>query len=109
MMHTRELDTRAATNKWAAARDAGMRSFAASTHYTGAERLQAERMRMAAELVYSGRVFVTFRKKFFTVKIEGARVVDAAALALLEREWALRGVSRAVTAQGTIYRQAKLA
>lgn len=107
-MHTKELDTCAASNKWFAARDAQQKSYAASTHYTLEERTRAERMRLGLELVYAARnVYITFRQKFITVKLENARVRDARALALLEADYALQGITKARTAQGIIYRIAK--
>ncbi|MFM8760350.1 MAG: hypothetical protein ACKOPD_06195 [Polynucleobacter victoriensis] len=107
-MLTKELDTCAAPNAWYAARDARMKSYAASTHYTQAERTRAERMRLGLELVYAAKsIYVTFRQKFVTVKVDRALVRDRKALAVLEAEYALEGITKAVTAQGVIYRIAK--
>lgn len=104
-MYTTALDTKEATFKFFAAQDARARSYAASTHYSDAEKIVAERVKLALELVYRARqVYVTFRKKFITVKVDSASVRDAKMLTLLEQEYAIKGITKAVTAQGVIYR-----
>jgi hypothetical protein len=105
MMQAAALDTKESTYKFAAFMDARVKSYAASTHYTEAEKLAAERVRLALELVYRAReVYVTFRKKFVTVKVDAGSVRDTKMLTVLETEYAARGITKAVTAQGIIYR-----
>lgn len=108
-MHTTELDTKAAPFAWIAARDAAIKSYAASTLYTEAQRLRAERMKLGLEMVYwSKNVFVTYRKKFITIKLDQARVRDAKTLRLLEKDYTeLKDVTKVVTDQGITYRIAR--
>jgi hypothetical protein len=44
-MQATELDTKSAPFAWVAARDAAMKSYAASTLYTEAQKVRAERMK----------------------------------------------------------------
>jgi hypothetical protein len=107
-MKAQTLDTQEATHKFFAARDASIKSYAASTSYTEAQKLQAERMKLGLELVYRGTAFyITFRKKFITVKVEGASVRDRAALRELEAVYEVQGVTKIETAQGIAYRITK--
>ena len=108
-MQEKELQTSSAGfYKFAAMRDARMKSYAASTSYTEQEKIKAERMKLALELVYGGKAFyVTFRKKFIVVKVDGAYVKDKRSLALLEQDYERQGVAKTVTAQGIAYRIAK--
>ena len=105
-MQERELDTRpAGFYAYAAARDARMRAAAMWSHYTEAERVRAERMKLALELCYSAkRFFVNPRGKFITIKVERPRVVDRRNLDLLEGDYAAQGITKVVTAQGITYR-----
>jgi hypothetical protein len=109
-MYTTELDTKdAGYFKFAAQRNARMKSYAASTGYTLAERTRAERIKLGLELVYSGKMFyVTFRKKFIVIKIEGANVRDKATLKALETDYTAQGITKVVTAQGISYRIMKV-
>lgn len=104
-MKQRELDTREATNKWWAHRDAEQRSYAASTHYSEQQKIAAERMKLALDLCYSNKgIYVNFRNKFITVKVAAARVKNKFELLLLEKEYEQRGYTKAVSDQGVIYR-----
>lgn len=109
-MKAQELDTQGAGYfKFAAMRDARMKSYAASTAYSEAQKVQAERMKLGLELVYGGKAFyVTFRQKFIVVKVDGAVVKDKKTLALLEADYEKAGIKKAVTAQGISYRIAKV-
>ena len=108
-MNATELDTKAAPIAWIAARDAAMKSYAASTLYTDAQKVRAERMKLGLEMVYSARsAFITYRKKFVTIKLDQARVSDRKTLALLEQDYTAQGdVTKVVTDQGITYRIAK--
>ena len=108
-MQTSELETKRAPLAWYAAQDAKMRSYAASTHYSSQQKLEVDRVKMMMEEVYAGRVFTNFRKKFAVVKIEDARVRLPKMLKELEAEYERRGYTKAVTAQGVIYRIPKKA
>lgn len=109
-MKAQDLNTQEATNKWFAARDAAQRSYAASTHYKDSQKVSAERMKLALELVFAAKnIFVTFRQKFITVKVERPVVRDRKALRELEAEWELQGITKLVSAQGVVYRIPKAA
>ena len=108
-MNATELDTKAAPFAWVAARDAAMKSYAASTLYSEAQKVRAERMKLGLEMVYSARsAFITYRKKFVTIKLDQARVRDRKTLALLEQDYTTQGdVTKVVTDQGITYRIAR--
>ena len=108
-MNATELDTKAAPFAWIAARDAAMKSYAASTLYTDAQKVRAERMKLGLEMVYSARsAFITYRKKFVTIKLDQARVSDRKTLALLEQDYTAQGdVTKVITDQGITYRIAR--
>ena len=107
MKHT-TLNTEEAPNKWWAARDARMRNYANSTQYTEQQKVAAERMKLALELVYRAKgIYVAFGKKGVSVKVDGGIVVYRKDLETLEQEWALRGITKKVSPQGVIYRMQK--
>ena len=108
-MNATELDTKAAPFAWVAARDAAMKSYAASTLYTDIQKVRAERMKLGLEMVYSARsAFITYRKKFVTIKLDQARVRDRKTLALLEKDYTAQGdITKVVTDQGITYRIAR--
>jgi hypothetical protein len=108
-MNATELDTKSAPFAWVAARDAAMKSYAASTLYTDAQKVRAERMKLGLEMVYSARsAFITYRKKFVTIKLDQARVSDRKTLALLEQDYTAQGdVTKVITDQGITYRIAR--
>lgn len=105
-MKERELESKSAGfYAYAAARDARMRAAAMWSHYTEAERVRAERMKLALELCYSAkRFFMNPRGKFITIKIENPKIRDRANLALLEADYEQEGITKVVTAQAVIYR-----
>lgn len=105
-MQEREMETKnAGYFAYAAARDAAQRSYAASTHYTEKQKVAAERMKLALEMMYSARAFhVNYRDRFIAVKLDRPTVRDRKNLALMETEWAAAGVVKRATAQGIIYR-----
>ena len=108
-MQTTELDTKSAPFAWAAARDAAIKSYAASTLYTEIQKVRAERMKLGLELVYVFKQsYITYRKKFITIKLDQARVKDRKTLALLEQDYTVAGgVTKVVTDQGITYRIAR--
>ena len=104
-MQTVTLNTEEAPNKFWAYRDASMRNAVNSSLYATKTRVQAERMKLACELVYSAKeVYIAFGKRGISIKVDGARVRDRKELALLEQEWAQQGVTKKVSAQGVLYR-----
>jgi hypothetical protein len=109
-MKAKELETKSAGYyAYAASRDASMKSFAASTFYTEAEKVTAERVKLGLEIVYSAKgVYLTYRKKFISIKLDGARVRDRVNLKFLEAEYETKGYIKKSTAQGIIYRIPKI-
>jgi hypothetical protein len=88
---------------WAASRDAAIKSYAASTGYTDAQKLRAERVKLGLELVYHNRaVRVNYRAKWVTVKVEGATVRDHRSLALLEADYVAQGITKRVNLEGDV-------
>jgi hypothetical protein len=107
-MQVRELDTKAAPNKWFAMRDARMRNYANSSFFSEEKKVKAESMKQVLELVYfAKKVHVNYRKNFIAVKVEGARVKDAKNLRFIEAEWQKEGIIKCVTDQGVVYRLAR--
>ena len=103
-MHTVTLKTKEAPNKWWAFHDASMRSTVNSSLYTQAERIVAERMKLALELVCTGRVYIAYGKTGVSVKLDQPRVRDRKELEILEQIWEAKGVKKRKTGQGIIYR-----
>ncbi len=104
-MFTSVLKTEESSNKRGAYLDARMRNLAGKSHYSYAQQTRAERMRLVLEIVYCAKdIYVNYRQRFIALKVDGARVADRVALSELEAEWALEGITKAVTAQGVVYR-----
>ena len=94
---------------WFAERDARMRSAVNSTTFSDAQKLKAERVKLALEMVYSAeKVFIEFRKKFISVKVHKAQVRDRKGLALLEMCYQIEGLEKVKTSQGVTYRILKI-
>jgi hypothetical protein len=109
MKDEREIGNVASTNKWWSSRDASMSSYRASTFYSDAQKLAAERLRLGLNLVYASRaIHVNYRQKFITIKVEHPVVRDRRALALLEQDYERLGYKKRVSAQGVIYRIPKV-
>jgi hypothetical protein len=108
-MQTRELDTPSAGPfAWAAAQNARMRALAMWSHYTQAQKIRAERMKLALELCYHAKnIYINPREKFISIKIDKPRVRDSKNLALLEADYEKQGVKKITTDQGITYRIAK--
>ena len=104
-MNTQTVDNKESSIKWIAHQDAKMRSYAASSHYLTAEKLIAERIRYCLEsCYYTSGIYLIFRKKFITIKIDKARIRNAKDLANLEQDYKSRGITKVISAQGVIYR-----
>lgn len=104
-MKTQTLHTDEASNKYAAYMNARVRSYAASTAYSDKQKIEAERMKVVLSIVYMFKdIYVTYRKKFITIKLDQARVSDRVSLSELEAEWMLKGITKVVSPQGVIYR-----
>ena len=104
-MQTVELETKSAGRyAYFAAQDAAVKSYAASTHYTSQQKLNAERKKLVLEMAYYGEVHVNYRKKFVALKVVNTNVQNRKLLAELERDFTEENISRVVTAQGIVYR-----
>lgn len=104
-MFTSVLKTEESSNKLGAYLDARMRNYAGKSTYSYADQTRAERMKIVLEIVYCAKdVYINYRGKFIAVKVDGARVADRDSLCELEAEWAAQGVTKAVSAQGVVYR-----
>ena len=94
---------------WFAERDARMRSAVNSTTFSDAQKLRAERVKLALEMAYSAeKVYIEFRKKFISVKVHKAQVRDRKMLAILDADYASEGLEKVKTAQGVTYRIIKI-
>ena len=109
-MLNKELETQSAGYyAFAAARDARMRAAAMWSHYTDAERTRAERIKLGLEIVYYAKgIYINPRGKFISIKIDKPQVRDRKNLALLEADYDKAGIKKAVSAQGVVYRIAKI-
>ena len=104
-MQAHTIETKEATNRAWAARDARMRTAAGWSHYTAQQRLRAERMVLGLEMVYSAKgIYVNPRQRYITVKVDSAQVKNAKLLALLEQDYTAEGIVKIVSAQGVLYR-----
>lgn len=105
-MKSTELETKdAGYFAYAAARDAQFKSACEAQNYTDAQKIVAERMKLALELCYfSTKVYITFRKKFIVVKVNKGEVKDRRNLALLEKDYETAGYTKVVSNQGVSYR-----
>ena len=91
--------------KWFAAQDAMRRATNMWSHYSYAQKLQAQRMVLGLELAYSAKIYEPNpRQKFISIKLENARVRDRAVLKELEEQYEKQGVTKIVTPQGVTYR-----
>ena len=89
---------------WFAARDASMKSAVNASLYSDSQKLKAERVKLALELVYScEEVTITNCKKWIRVKVHKATVKDRKNLRLLETDWTAQGFTKVYTNQGIIY------
>ena len=94
---------------WFAERDARLRSAVNSTTFTDTQKIKAERVKLALELVYRAeKVYIEYRKKFISVKVQKAQVRDRKGLLLLEMCYENEGLEKVKTAQGITYRIAKI-
>lgn len=108
-MQVCELNTKESTNKWWSVVDAARRSYNESTHYAEKQKVQAERMKYALELVYSNKgIHINFRKKFITIKVDNAKVKDRTVLSQLEADWDKQGIVKLQSPQGIVYRVMKV-
>ncbi len=105
-MFAQELETKSAGQfAWFAARDARIRNYANSTLYTESQKIKAERMKLALELMYSAKkVHINYRKTFVAIKVDSAQVRDRKMLQAMEADWVNEGITKCVSDQGVVYR-----
>jgi hypothetical protein len=90
---------------WYAAKDASMKSAVNASRFTDAQKLKAERVKLALELVYScEEVKITNCKTWIRVKVLKGLIRDRKNLRLLESDWNKDGIKKVFTDQGIIYR-----
>ena len=86
---------------WFAERDARLRSAVNSSLYSDKQKIRAERV----ELVFSAeKIYIEYRKKFISVKVNKPDVRDRKGLALLEMTYQNEGFEKCKTSQGVTYR-----
>ena len=105
-MLTKELETKSAGNfAWFAERDARMRSAVNSSLFSDKQKIRAERVKLGLEMVYhADKVYIEFRKKFISIKVNHPSVRDRKGLSLLETCYKNEGFEKCKTAQGVTYR-----
>jgi hypothetical protein len=90
---------------WFAERDARLRSAVNSTTFSEVQKIKAERVKLALELVYrTEKVYIEYRKKFISVKMIKPIVADRKGLALLDMCYKNEGLEKCITSQGITYR-----
>jgi hypothetical protein len=92
---------------WFAARDASLKSAVNASRFSDSQKIKAERMKMALELVYScEEVKITNCVKWIRVKVIKGIIRDRKNLKALESDWTAEGITKVFTDQGIIYRVA---
>ena len=88
---------------WVAARDASMNHAMNASRFTPAQKLKAERVKLALELVYScEKVDITNNKTFIRVKVFKGTIRDRKNLRLLEADWDKEGIEKKMTKTGAV-------
>jgi len=108
VMFAKDTDYKSA-GKYAffAARDASFKSAVNASRFSDFQKLKAERMKLALELLYScEEVKVTNCIKWIRVKVIKGIIKDRKNLRSFEQDWAAEGITKVTTAQGIIYRVA---
>ena len=96
--------------KYAAYLDAKRRSAAAQAAYSNTQQREAKTVYEAVRVSYGrSKVYLTYRDKFYTVKVHHPSAADAVSkeVAKVERILSELGAEKVVSAQGIIYRIAK--
>lgn len=105
-IETKETDhVDAGRYKFFAARDAAFKSAINKTRFDDQQKLRAERVKLALELVYSYQALtLDYTKKHIRVKVSKPNIKDRKNLRQLENDWADQGIIKVFTNQGIIYR-----
>lgn len=106
MLKTKELDTKPAGRfAFAAARDATRYSDECRMLYTARQRAAAETFMDIVSAAYSGKqIYLTYRKTFITVKVDGPTLRDRRVRRELDAICEERGYEKVQSAQGIVYR-----
>lgn len=104
-MKTLHIDTKEAKNKYFAANDRQMRNTINASGYSDRQKHQMEKVKLGLELCIQGTIYpTTFGKKASSIKVKvGANIFDKVLLALFESDWALLGMYKKISPQGTQY------
>lgn len=103
-MKTIVLNTKEADNKVWAYIDAERRNAENASRHTQKNKIRAERMMYALELLYAAKdIYLAFGKKSVSIKLNSPVVRDRKELAAIEAEWDQAGVIKKVSKQGIIY------
>jgi hypothetical protein len=105
-MKITEKDTKSAPCAWWAAQDARMRNIANKSQWSQDVHLTVDRMMVALDFLYAGKIYEAYNKKRVSIKIDKPVVKDRKWLKDLEADWAARGITKTVTPQGILYRVA---
>ena len=105
-MKAKELDCQDAGKfAWFAARDAKMRSAVNASRFSLEQKIRADRVKLALEIVYDAEeVTIDFCQKWIRVKVHNAVIRDRKELRNLEAQWDVQGYQKRLTKQGFIYR-----
>lgn len=104
-MQTQDIETKPAPNKAWAVIDARMKNIVNASHISQIEKLRAERMKLALELVYHAKdIYISYGKKGISIKVDQGKVSDRKNLRMLEDGWTKDGVTKRRSEQGVIYR-----
>ena len=104
-MKANQIDNVEAPNKWWAAHDARMKNIVNASKYSEKDKIRAERMKLALEMVYhADGVFISYGKTGISIKVNHAVILDRKNLRLLEKDWTAQGVVKRQSDQGVIYR-----
>ena len=104
-MKTTTLDTKEASNKFAAYTNARQRSKTAQQRYTAQQQLNAQNIFETVRGAYIRSVcYLTYRNKFITVKVNKPTSADKLQAHKIEAQLASANVTKIVTAQGIVYR-----
>lgn len=107
VMEDRKLGSRAAPCKWFALQDAKFQNEVNRSNWSQKFQVQAERMKLVLPMFYhNSGIFVDYRKKMISIKVNDARVKAELKdeLIAMEAEWVKKGVRKVTTAQGVRYR-----
>ena len=95
----------AGKNAWFARRDADRTNQERAATYNWVQRSDAQRAVDLLDLAYAySEIFINYRQKFISIKIEQPRVRNGVTRAEVESILAEKGVSKIKTAQGITYR-----